>query len=347
MGYGIRLCRQFRVFNNSLDRERVFDGGFQSGKLGRYYYSYFPSYLQPEFHPPKVDEDGIPINDYTKLLNRGVKGCHYSPVTVAHWALGAFDDYLRTGEQNAYDLFLRRVDWLVENLYVTSSGVGYWHHQADIGAPYYLEAPFPGAMAQGFGLSALMRAYQCTGRRAYLETAQRALRGFEVSIYDGGIMSQDEQGCVFYEEIPSLPPHHILNGHIFALFGLHDYYRVTGSDQAKAFFEAGTDAVRKRLPDYDAGFWSLYSLDPKPNWRNHWSIASPIYQSIHIDLLRFLCRITGDRTFGQWADRWEKQMHGFIRLLLTGLVIVFKDGVILKKRLQLLRSRLNGGRIGT
>ena len=345
LGYGIRLRRQLKIFNSSLNRERVFDDDFQSEKLGRYHYSYFPSYLQPEFHPPEVDENGIPVNDYSKkLLIRGVTGRHYNPLTISHWVLGAFDDYLCTGSQGDYDLFLRRADWLVDNLHVTPEGVGYWYYQVDWGPSYNVKAPFASAMAQGFGLSGLLRAYQCTGRQVYLETAQKALKSFEVLIYDGGVMSQDEQGNTFYEEIPSIPPHHILNGHIFALFGLHDYYRATQSEQAQALFEAGVDAVRNRLPDYDAGFWSRYSLDPNPNWRNHWNIASPIYQKVHIDQLRFLEHITEDRSFGRWADRWEKQMQTPGRLLLTLLVIVFKDGVMLNKRLKQWRQNL--GRAG-
>jgi hypothetical protein len=345
LGYGFRLHRQLQIFNSSLDRKRVFDDDFQAEELGRYYYTYFPSYLQPEFHPPEVDENGIPVSDFSKkLLIRGATGRHYSPLTVAHWVLGAFDDYLRTKNQDDYDLFLRRADWLVDNLCVTPEGVGYWYFPMDLGSLYNVRAPFASAMAQGYGLSGLMRAYQRTGRQVYLETAQKALKSFEVSVYDGGVMSKDEQGNVFFEEIPSLPPHHILNGHIFALFGLHDYYRVTKSEQAKALFEAGVEAVRNRLPDYDAGFWSRYGLDPNPNLWNHWNIASPIYQSVHIDQLRFLERITRDRTFGQWADRWEKQMQTPVRLLLTLLVIVFKDGVIVNKRLKQLWQNL--GRLG-
>jgi heparosan-N-sulfate-glucuronate 5-epimerase len=334
LGYASRLRRQLKLFNTSLDRERVFDDDFQTKKLGRYYYSYFPSYLQPEFHPPEVDKNGIPVSDFDKLLDRGVTGLRYSPLTVSHWVLGAFDDYLRTGNEDDRDLFLRRADWLVENLHVTSADVGYWHFQVDWPAPYHVKAPFASAMAQGFGLSGLVRAYQHTGHRVYLETAQKAMKSFGVSVYDGGIMAKDEQGNVFYEEIPCLPASHILNGHIFALFGLHDYYRVTGSEQAKVFFEAGVDAVRSRLLDYDAGFWSRYSLDPNPNWRNHWNIASPIYQRVHIDQLRFLERITGEQIFGQWANRWEKQMQTPARLWLTSLVIIFKDWVVLNKKIK-------------
>ncbi len=342
VGYGLRLNRQLKILNTSLNRERVFNDDFQAKKLGRYYYSYFPSYLQPEFYPPEVDENGIPVNDYSKkLLIRGVTGRHYNPLTVSHWVLGAFDDFLRTGNPADYKLFLRRANWLVDNLRETPAGVGYWYYQVDWGPPYNVKAPFASAMAQGFGLSGLMRAYQYTDNQVYLETAQKALKSFEVSVYDGGVMAKDDRGNTFYEEIPSLPPHHILNGHIFALFGLHDYYRATGCEQARLLFEAGAEAVRNRLPDYDAGFWSRYSLDPNPTWRNHWNIASPIYQAVHIDQLRFLEYITGDHSFGQWANRWQKQMSGPVRLLLSLLVIGFKDSVMLNKKFKQWRRNLS------
>lgn len=341
LGYGTRLNRQLKEFNQSVDRERLFEEDFQSEKLGRYYYSYFPSYLQPEFHPPEVDEHGIPVNDYSKkLLNRGVSGRHYSPLTVSHWVLGAFDDYLRTGNQRDYDLFIRRADWLVDNLHVTPEGAGFWYFTVDWPSPYHVKAPFASAMAQGFALSGLMRAHQATGRDVYLETAQKALKSFEVPVYEGGIRSKDEYGNVFYEEIPCIPPPHILNGHIFALFGLHDYYRATRLEEAKTLFRLGADAVRNRLRDYDAGFWSRYSLDPNPNLHNHWNIASPIYQKVHIDQLRFLERITGDKFFAYWAKRWETQMQSPARLLLTSMVILFKDGVMLNKKLKQWRQGL-------
>jgi hypothetical protein len=193
-------------------------------------------------------------------------------------------------------------------------------------------------MAQGFALSGLMRAFQETGRDTYYQAAQRALNSFKVPIEQGGITSLDEFGNKFYEEIPSQPPHHILNGHIFALFGLHDYYRATGESRARELFEHGIDAVRNRLPDYDTGFWSKYSLNPVSNWRTHWNIAAPIYQQVHIDQLGFLFRITHDPLFEQWAARWQAQQRTLAGHLLELAFVMFKDGVLLAKWLNHLRS---------
>lgn len=341
VAYGNRLWRQVRILQTSLRRQRLFEDDFHSQRLGRYYYSFFPSYMQPETHPPEVDEQGVPVNDYTRtLLIRGVSGRTYNPLTVSHWVLGAYDDWLRTGDQEHYDLFLRRSDWLVDNQAV-QNGAGWWFYSVPWGPPYNVQPPFASAMAQGFALSGLMRAFQETDQEVYLLTARRALKSFEIKLEQGGTTSTDAFGNVFYEEIPSQPPHHILNGHIFAIFGLHDYYRSTGESRAGELFEQGVDALRNRLPDYDVGFWSKYSLNPVSNWRSHWNIAAPIYQQVHIDQLRFLYRITGDGLFDHWAARWEAQQRTLVGRLLELAFVAFKDGVLLGKWL---KSRRAGGR---
>lgn len=332
--YSVRLWRQVKLLQASLRRPRLFQDDFNGQRLGRYYYSFFPSYMQPETRPPEVDEYGIPVNDYTrKLLIRGVTGRTYNPLTVSHWVLGAYDDWLATGEREHYELFLRRADWLVENQ-VLKRGAGWWYYTVRWGPPYNVRPPWASAMAQGFALSGLIRAYQETGKSVYRQAAQQALKSFEVSVTEGGITSRDEFGNVFYEEVPSQPPHHILNGHIFALFGLYDYYRATGESCAGELFNRGVEAVHNRLSDYDAGFWSKYSLNPSPNWRSHWNIAAPIYQQVHIDLLRFLHRITGDLVFNQWAARWEAQQRTLVGRFLEFAFVLFKDGVRVGKRLK-------------
>jgi hypothetical protein len=293
--------------------------------------------MQPEFGPPEVDENGIPVSDYThKLLIRGVTGRHYNPLTVAHWVLGAFDDYLDTGDKRHRDLFLKRADWLVENQHIAEDGNALWYHTAGWGES---QRPWASGMSQGFALSGLCRAYQETGDEKYLETARRAVLSLGIPISEGGLAATDEWGNLFFEEWALIPPIHILNGHIFALFGLHDFYRATGDDYAYDLFEAGVAAVRNRLPDYDVGFWSRYSL-ATPLLYNHWTIAAPIYQQVHIDLLRFLYKITRDQTFAHYANRWERQQRTPVSLLVNVAYVVFKDGVLFNRRVRRLRNDL-------
>jgi hypothetical protein len=152
----------------------------------------------------------------------------------------------------------------------------------------------------------------------------------------------DEAGNVFYEEWALLPALHILNGHIFTLFGLYDYSRATGDERARELFEAGADAVRNRLPDYDTGFWSRYSLDT-PRLYNHWTIAAPIYQQVHIDLLRFLYKITDDEVFARYANRWEAQQQTPVSALLSIVFVMFKDFILVSKYARAILGDLRAG----
>lgn len=48
----------------------------------------------------------------------------------------------------------------------------------------------------------------------------------------------------------------VLNGMIFALEGIYDFWLITGDDMARMIFEKGILALRAELPRYDAWGWS-------------------------------------------------------------------------------------------
>jgi hypothetical protein len=96
----------------------------------------------------------------------------------------------------------------------------------------------------------------------------------------------------------------VLNGMIFALFGLWDLARAQPDDaRAARLFERGAAAVEALLPRYDTGWWSLYDL-------YHLEAASPRnpctahYHDIHVKQLAIMHAITGREPFGAFARRW-------------------------------------------
>jgi hypothetical protein len=85
------------------------------------------------------------------------------------------------------------------------------------------------------------------------------------------------------------------------MWGVYDYFLVTQSQLARDLFEQAVLTLRTNLPHYDLGFWSLYeesnTLLPM--------VASPFYHRLHLVQLRVMHRITGDKTFARYADKWE------------------------------------------
>jgi hypothetical protein len=145
-------------------------------------------------------------------------------------------------------------------------------------------------------ISVLTRAYRLTSEPAFLDTARRALRPFELDIRDGGVCSSP--GGVFFEEVAVYPAAHILNGYILALFGLYDYVALTSSPVVAALIEGSLRTLHELIDDYDAGYWSYYDLRFK-------HLAPPFYHALHVTLLEALARLSGCEHCQLLAFKWD------------------------------------------
>jgi hypothetical protein len=169
-------------------------------------------------------------------------------------------------------------------------------------------------MAQGRVFSVLMRAWQLTSDEKYLASARRGLAVFSLPVGQGGVVDAFD-GWTTYEEFPAQPAPHVLNGMIFALFGLWDMVRAQADDaRAEEIFQRGVATVEGLLPHYDTGWWSLYDLyhleAPAP--RNP---TTAHYHDIHIKQLRIMHAITGRELFARFANRWAAYERGWTRRL--------------------------------
>jgi hypothetical protein len=92
-----------------------------------------------------------------------------------------------------------------------------------------------------------------------------------------------------------------LNGFIWATWGVYDYFLVSGDPTASALFQQAVQTLKKNLPSYDLGYWSLY----EQSGTRLKMLASPFYHQLHITQLRILHRLTGEEEFARVADCWE------------------------------------------
>jgi len=111
----------------------------------------------------------------------------------------------------------------------------------------------------------------------------------------------DEAGDIWFEEYIVAPPTHILNGFIWAAWGVYDYFLATRDTTAEQLFWRAAATLRKNLPRYDLGFWSLY----EQSGTRLPMLASRFYHRLHIAQLRVIYRLTGEAVFSEYADRWE------------------------------------------
>jgi heparosan-N-sulfate-glucuronate 5-epimerase len=261
-------------------------------QLGEYYMG-FEAKADYSGH---YDSNGIPMLDY-----HGQIGLQYNPIAIAQWGLGNHDLFHRTGCDQCKEKALKASDWLCDHLEQNHGGVWIWNHHFDWEYRDTLKAPWYSALAQGQGISLLVRAHRQTANPKYFYAAERAFSSFLVPTEDGGVTFTDEHGCLWFEEYIVSPPTHILNGFIWAAWGVYDYFLATGDPRGKVLFHQAVKTLLENLERYDLGFWSLY----EQSGTCLKMVASPFYHQLHIVQLRVMHRLTGETQFATFADRWE------------------------------------------
>ena len=205
---------------------------------------------------------------------------HRLYVDVAQWGLGALERHL-AGEGEVWLAAARGVgDALVGEQIPDGPRRGGWAHPFRY--PHSLPLP-PGwmsAMAQGEGASLLVRLHKLTGDERYAETARAAMAPMRVPSREGGVQGV-LGGAPFPEEYPTDPPSLVLNGAMFALWGIRDTAVALGDDALAAEFEAGVDTLAANIHRWDTGYWSRYDLFPHPVLNP----ASSFYHALHVSQL--------------------------------------------------------------
>lgn len=260
--------------------------------LGEYYMSFTEKADYQGFY----DASGVPQLDY-----HGKIGRQYNPIAIAQYGLGNYNLYRRTGDLERRRKFFVIADWLCSHLERNPQGLAVWNHHFDWEYRDTLRAPWYSGLAQGQGISVLVRAYKDSGDARYLDAAQQALACFRVPMQSGGVAFTDGSGDLWFEEYIVSPPTHILNGFIWATWGLYDYFLATNDRSVHELFSRAVRTMLHNLDRYDLGFWSLY----EQSGTRVPMVASPFYHQLHIVQLRIMHRLTGEATFAHVADRWE------------------------------------------
>ncbi|MEZ9708140.1 D-glucuronyl C5-epimerase family protein [Vibrio breoganii] len=259
------------------------------------------------------DKKNIPIIPHyidSSSNKEGENNFHYYPIAIGQLALAYLHDYWDNSENASLETFLSYASWFVDN----QRDDGTWLAETNVDK-YGVKAPWVSAMAQGRAMSVLVRAFRITGEQRFFEAAKQA---FEALVVDASFTRNYDEG-VFLLEYPSTTTPRILNGFIFALYGVVDYYSVASNDKrCEKLLEDSKISLLNHLPLYDNGFWSVYDLD-YIDFKKPVNISTVHYHFIHISQLRTLSDIFDDPAFSEVADKWE----GYYRNKLSLLKVYF------------------------
>ena len=232
----------------------------------------------------------------------------FFPVAIFQYGLGAYDLYLQTHNQKYLQKFRQCVDWCIDS----QEESGAWNNFFF----YYPTHPY-GAMCQGEGVSLLVRAYKEFGDKIYYEAANKAINFLLTPIGEGGTTLYEGDNVYLYEYTHRGV---VLNGWIFAIFGLYDFILIHKDREIQSVFEKTIDTLKHDLKRFDNGYWSMYDLEDR--------IASPFYHNLHIAQMQALYLVTGDEIFKEYTDKWinyQKSKRGKIKSFVVKSIQKIKE----------------------
>lgn len=253
-----------------------------TGKQLGYYYGDFRKCL----HDHTFDENGI-------IAYKKTDGIFHNPTAVAEHAIIQYENFLRTKEQKYRDEFKKNADWLLNNATSVDNNKSCFYYLYNTPEE---KAPWGSGIAQGIGISALVRAAQTFEEPRFLQEAERAFGMLDTPVQEGGFRFEEGGFGLWYEE--DNHQGHILNGHIYALLGVYDLYRATQNELYKERFMAGVQTIKNNISLFDLGFNTKYRSDSLYP-------ANAPYHSIHITLFQILHKITADDFFLDRANRFN------------------------------------------
>ena len=255
--------------------------------------------------PPVDVHDDVQKNlDSTglRILNMGPGGSRVDhPVAYAQYGISALLEYQSSGQQVWLDRALRHAERLVQ---IHTDRGDAWHFPYLFDWTYTgktLRAPWWSAMGQGEALSLFVRLYEETGDEKWRSAADHTWLSLtqDRSAAEPWATMTDNGLLVFEEYAGNLPPLKVLNGHLFALFGVYDYWRLTGDPAAAAHLDAAATTVLDVMPKIrvpgGVSYYCWQDACRQKVWQN------PTYHVIHSWQLDTVGRLTGDERFSQWA----------------------------------------------
>lgn len=224
---------------------------------------------------------------------------YYHPIRIAQFGLHQFGVWRRNSSHAARADFLAQAGWLRDHQ--QNDGITGTYRFAFPWRKYGAESGWTSAMAQGEAISVLLRADGLQPQAGFGEAALRAAQPFRYDVERGGVVWK-LRGDVFFEEIANRHAPHVLNGCIFALWGVWELEKVSGERWMSEIIQQCLATLRRWLPRFDTGWWTLYSLLRSSTRRPHFATLK--YHEFHIAQMQVLAQMFGERSFGDAAQRW-------------------------------------------
>ncbi|AIY01259.1 hypothetical protein ART_1660 [Arthrobacter sp. PAMC 25486] len=305
----VAICGGLFVFRDAIWGPKFIHSGYEVSREG---------------HSPYIGDYAVPLEDETwgvtgpdnVLVTRLHDEVVYHPVNSSWYISQMVSSYRHSHVQEYLDRALATAQYLVDGAEIDGQGALWfpYHFGHDVGT-LRMGAPWYSGMAQGMMGSVFVNLYETTGDAKWKDLAAKTIKSFDQPKTDEGpwfhnVKVLDNKKFTYYEEYPALADEqnaHVVNGDIYALYGLYDYYRITGDEHVLWLFDVGATSVRDSFGSYrNPGKASWYAMTyyGRSVWENPESYHKGVTKQ-----LRMLAEMTGDAEFTRQADLLYTDFH--------------------------------------
>jgi hypothetical protein len=227
------------------------------------------------------------------------------PAAQAAYALHNLDSYRTTHQQTYLDRAVANAQRLVDRRVESGGG---WFFPYGFTWTFYgsttLTPPWYSAIAQGQALSAFVRLFEATGDPRWRTAADATFHSLDQAPVAGAPFATWVDGAhhLWLEEYPQpdiVSSEKVLNGHLFASFGLVDYWNLTHDPRAALLFDGAVTTIQETALNgfRHPGAPSSYSLRHRQ--------PQPRYHHTHVLQFRFLYELTHRGAFVAFANTFR------------------------------------------
>jgi heparosan-N-sulfate-glucuronate 5-epimerase len=239
-------------------------------------------------------KDDVPVL-YVPSMEKDI----FFPAMIIQYGLGSIDKYFRTADEKYLENIKNVYRWIVKNL----NSRNYFDNmtsELDNNFPYYSNNS---ALTQGQAISFLARAKEHNLISSVSDEAESLMK----RIFSNMVLPLEEGGTslkkgkdFFFCEYCRKDEYIVLNGWVFALFGLLDYQSYFKDELSQKYLKETIDTLKGKLGEFmmDKERWSYYD--------NKKRACSHIYEDLHIHMADALYRLTKENFFSEIFNKLKK-----------------------------------------
>lgn len=233
------------------------------------------------------------------------------PVAAEEYGIGLLEAYSKTHDRRQLRTAITQAHALLRTAHRSSNALFFAYPfrfdlNGNVNDP--MTPPWYSAMAQGEGLALFVHLWLATHDAKWHRLLQPVFDSFFVQRTKKLPWAAfvDRGGWLWLEEYAKDPPGLVLNGHLFAAFGIYQYWRLTHDPRAKRLIDGAFATIRHYFPRLRVpGDLSHYGLRLGAQDIN--------YHRVHIAQMLTVYRLTGDRWWLHAAHLLEQDLKEYQR----------------------------------